>query len=565
MAISRRIRGLLSCPSFLDRLRTLIYIQQRWNHASRTVMGINQVEGTSLNPPSGLFDSSAWKIVDSRTFGIRKESILPSTLLVLKTLQTNGYVAYLVGGCVRDLILKRTPKDFDVITTASLKQIKMQFPHCIIIGRRFPICQVYISGNVIEVSSFNTIVRNEDKQEEIILPQLSNNYNEGYFACWKNCMKRDFTINCLFFDPFKCKIYDFVGGIKDLRASKVRTVIPPHLAFKEDCAKILRGMRIAARLGLQFSKETETAIQDLSSSVLTLNKERLMLEINFMMAHGAASSSINLLKKFKLLELLLPAHAAYLTSQSNKLSAQRSIMLMDLLMNADKLLRADRPCSCDLWLGLLAFHLALVQNPQDSLVIWTFSSILYHGTWNEAVASVKASSDDLIYFVPEILPPSIAKLDELLLKETSRFASLVKSSVEALTDSNVLRQSLAKYSQLSSSQCLVFVAPNTGRKVSKLFDVIDICLNSHGKEEGNLHVKEKKSSRKMRAENLHSKRVSGICEINYELLKKGDLNETRFVLGKIILDTMKGEPISEADKRMAEGENNKVRLSSLFS
>ncbi|PKU87124.1 hypothetical protein MA16_Dca006532 [Dendrobium catenatum] len=222
--------------------------------------------------------------------------------------------------------------------------------------------------------------------------------------------------------------------------------------------------------------------------------------------------------------------AAYLTFQSNKPSAQRSIMLMivpllkynllwsitvfsqccfllqDLLMNADKLLRADRPCSCDLWLGLLAFHLALVQNPQDSLVIWTFSSILYHGTWNEAVAS----SDDLIYFVPEILPPSIAKLDELLLKETSRFASLVKSSVEVLTDSNVLQQSLAKYGPLSSSQCL------------------------------------------MRA------------EINYELLKKGDLNETRFVLGKIIMDTMKGEPISEADKRMAEGEN-KVRLSSLFS
>ncbi|KAI0489041.1 hypothetical protein KFK09_028882 [Dendrobium nobile] len=547
MAISRRIRGLLSCPSFLDRLRTLIYIQQRWNHTSRTVMGINQVEGTSLNPPSGPFDTSAWKIVDSRTFGIRKESILPSTLLVLKTLQTNGYVAYLVGGCVRDLILKRTPKDFDVITTATLKQIKMQFRHCIIIGRRFPICQVYLSGHVIEVSSFNTTVRNEDKQEEIILPQLSNNYNDGDFACWKNCMKRDFTINCLFFDPFKYKIYDFVGGIKDLRASKVRTVNPPHLAFKEDCAKILRGMRIAARLGLQFSKETETAIQDLSSSVLTLNKERLMLEMNFMMAHGAASSSINLLKKFKLLDLLLPAHAAYLTFQSNKPSAQRSIMLMDLLMNADKLLRADRPCSCDLWLGLLAFHLALVHNPQDSLVIWTFSSILYHGTWNEAVAS----SDDLIYFVPEILPPSIVKLDELLLKETSRFASLVKSSVEVLTDSNVLRQFLDNYGPLSS-ECLVFVAPNTGRKVSKLFDVIDICLNSHGKEEGNLHVKEEKSSRKMRA------------EINYELLKKGDLNETRFVLGKIIMDTMKGEPISEADKRMAEGEN-KVRLSSLFS
>lgn len=524
-------------------------------------MEINQDEGTGMTPPSGkgLFDSSTWKIVDSRTFGIKKESVLPSILVVLKTLQTNGYVAYLVGGCVRDLILKRTPKDFDVITDASLKQIKMHFRRCIIIGRRFPICQVYISGNVIEVSSFNTIARNGDKQEEITLPQISNNCNNREIACWRNCMKRDFTINCLFFDPFKCKIYDFVGGIKDLRASKVRTVIPPHLAFKEDCAKILRGMRIAARLGLQFSKETETAIQNLSSSVLTLNKERLMLEMNFMMAHGAAASSINLLEKFKLLELLLPAHAAYLALQSNNQTAQRSIMLIKLLMNADKLLRADRPCSCNLWLGLLAFHLALIDNPQDSLVIWTFSSILFYGTWNEAMAFVKRSSEVLIHFIPEILPPSIAKPDELLLEETSRFASLVKSSVETLTDSKVLQQSLAKYSQLLSSPCLVFVSPNVGKKVSKLFDVIDTRKNGRCKEEENLHAEEKTSSKK-KAENLRSEEERERDDINYDLLKKGDLNETRIVLGKIIMDTMKGD----ASKRMTEGENKIVGLSSLF-
>ncbi|XP_020577317.1 uncharacterized protein LOC110022613 [Phalaenopsis equestris] len=551
MAIYPRINGIRSVSYLLNRLKTLISNQQRWKHTSETVMEINQVEAMVMTP-----SDKAWKTVDSRTFGIKKESILPSITVVLKTLQTNGYVAYLVGGCVRDLILKRTPKDFDVITTASLKQIKKHFRRCIIIGRRFPICQVYISGNVIEVSSFNTIARSGDKQKEIILPKKSSNCNNRDLACWKNCMERDFTINCLFFDPFKFKIYDFVGGLKDLRASKVRTVIPPHLAFKEDCAKILRGMRIAARLGLKFSKETETAIQDLSSSVLTLNKERLMLEMNFMMAHGAAVSSINLLERFKLLEILLPAQATYLASQSNNLSAQMPIMLMELLMNADKLLRADHPCSCNLWLGLLAFHLALVHNPQDSLVIWTFSSILYHGTWNEAVAYVRGSSDNLIHFVPEILSSSVAKADELLLEETSRFASLVKSSIKALTDSEVLQQSLAKYNPPLSAQALIFVSPNMGRKVSKLFDV-DICINGHCKEEDN-------SSKAKKAENLHSKKGRERHEINYELLKKGDLNESRIVLGKIIMDTMKGAPISEAGERMIEGENKIVSLSSLF-
>lgn len=352
-------------------------------------------------------------------------------------------------------------------------------------------------------------------------------------------MTRDFSINCLFFDPFKCKIYDYVDALKDLKSYTVRTVIPPHLSFKVDCARILRGLRIAARLGLRFSKNTEAAILDLSSSIQSLCKDRLMMEMNYMMAHGAAASSINLLQKFKLLESLFPAHAAYLSAQSIKLSSQQSVMLMKLLVNADNLLRADHPCCCNLWLGLLAFHLALVDNPQDALVIWTFSSILYHGTWNEAVEFVKRSSNSLNQFVPELTQASRTMPDDLLFRKTSRFVSLAKSAVKVLTDTEALQQSLDKYG--SSSRCSVFVPQKTGKKICELFDVMNVC-GDHG---------DKRAQRR---------------RINYELLKKGDLNETRFVLGKIIMDTMKGGLISEPDHSFAAPElnNKRTQLSRLF-
>ncbi|KAG0462143.1 hypothetical protein HPP92_020619 [Vanilla planifolia] len=544
--ISHRIRRIFSTtPLFSCHLSQASGQQLSWKQSSRTLEGINPVEGTGLFLPSsnGQFDTLAWKVVDSRAFGIEVKSVLHTALMILRTLQKKGFVAYLVGGCVRDLLLKRTPKDFDVITTASLKQIKMCFRRCNVIGSRFPICLVHISGNVIEVSSFNTTARNRNKCEAIILPEMPNNGNVNDFECWKNCMKRDFTINSLFFDPFKCKIYDYVGGIQDLRALKVRTIIPPHSSFKEDCARILRGVRVAARLGLRFSRETIAAIQYHSSSILTLNKPRLMMEMNFIMAYGAAASSIHLLRKFKLLELLLPAHAAYLSSQFSKPSPERSIMLIKLLVNADKLLKADRPCSCTLWLGLLAFHLALVNYPQDARVIWTFASILFHGRWNKAA---KESSSTLIHFVPETLPPSQAKSVEVLLEETSHLISLLQSSVKSLTNSEALQKSLAKYGSILPSQGLVFVSNNAGRRVCELFDVMNDCTNPHyEEEESSCMVNERKSS-----------------GINYKLLKEGDTCETRYVLGKIIIETMRADdPPYEQDK-MAKSKH--LLLSSMF-
>ncbi|KAJ0537528.1 putative polynucleotide adenylyltransferase [Helianthus annuus] len=246
------------------------------------------------------------------------------------------YEVYLVGGCVRDLVLKRTPKDFDILTSAELKevcnfvlnsfktsksshlwininrtiwtlnsQVMRAFPRCEIVGRRFPICHVHVDDAIVEVSSFSTIGKKFGRKSKSSMRKPSG-CDEYDFVRWRNCMQRDFTINGLMFDPFARIVYDYVGGMKDIQKAKVRCIIPASTSFAEDCARILRGIRIAARLGFRFSRETSHYLKEFSDSLLRLDKGRIHLEMNYMLAYGSAEASLRLLWKFGLLEILLP-------------------------------------------------------------------------------------------------------------------------------------------------------------------------------------------------------------------------------------------------------------------
>ncbi|KAJ0967061.1 hypothetical protein J5N97_023978 [Dioscorea zingiberensis] len=522
-------------PSPLSLIQKLVLQLKRWNHTSSREGEVVPLRDVAT-VREGSYDPSTWKSLDSRRAGIRNSDISSPTWTVLKILQHKGFDAYLVGGCVRDMLLKRKPKDFDIVTTASLRQIKKNFHRSRIMGRLFPICHVEIRGSIVEVSSFGTTHRNVKEREATHSSPIATNCDEKDFIRWKNCMERDFTINGLFYDPFKNIIYDYINGMKDLRTCKVRTVIPAHLSFSEDSARILRGLRIAARLGLQCSSDVTTAIHDLSSSIMNLNKSRLMMELNFMLAYGAAEPSIRLLQKFKLLEILLPFHAAYLAEQTSHQPTQSSIMLMKLFSNLDKVLSADRPSDCNLWLALLAFHLALVDHPQDALVVWTFASILFHGIWTKGVQFARENVID-VTFAPEISAPSGTKSNESLLEDVSHLASLVKSSLSSLTNTDALRQSMTRYPKLASCFCLILVSEKMGNNIAKLFDELEKDIKSYDKQRQK-------------------------CEIDYELLKKGDQDETRFVLGKIIMDTMRTNLATEPSAKVT-GKSSPL-LSKLF-
>ncbi|XP_052197608.1 uncharacterized protein LOC127804705 isoform X2 [Diospyros lotus] len=435
---------------------------------------------------------------------------------------STGFEAYLVGGCVRDLLLNKIPKDFDVITTATLKRIRQEFRRCEIVGRRFPICRVHIKGSVVEVSSFETAVKtkNSKEKEECQFSQMPHGCDRKDFVIWRDCMGRDFTINSLFFDPFVNKIYDYANGMVDLQSLKLRTLIPAQLSFKEDCARILRGLRIAARLGLSFSKETEFAIRKLSSSIATLPQCRIMMELNYMLSYGAAEPSLCLLQRFNLLEVLLPFHAAYLAQQACRKSHQGSIMLMKLFFNLDKLVTCDQPSDCSLWVGLLAFHLALVNNPQNALVVWTFASVLYHQIWKDGVKFARENVQAPIDFSPEISDNCNFISDDELAERVSQFATMVQESVGALTETEILLQLMSRFPDYPCPG-LVFISKKSGKDAALLFRML---------------VHNAKSLTKRR----------NCPDINYNLLGKGDVWETRFVLGKIIMNAMSSGAVQES-------------------
>ncbi|XP_010656776.1 uncharacterized protein LOC100259104 isoform X2 [Vitis vinifera] len=427
-------------------------------------------------------------------------------------LKKKGYEVYLVGGCVRDLILKRTPKDFDIITSAELKEVLRAFPRCEVVGKRFPICHVHVNDTIVEVSSFSTSGKRTGRKLDYILRRPPDCDDHDYIR-WRNCLQRDFTINGLMFDPYTKIVYDYMGGMQDIKKAKVRTVIPANISFVEDCARILRGVRIAARLGFRFTKDIAHSVRELSCSVLRLDKGRILMEMNYMLAYGSAEASLRLLWKFGLLEILLPIQAAYLVSQGFRRRDQRSNMLLSLFSNLDRLVAPDRPCHNSLWIGMLAFHKALVDQPRHPMVVAAFSLAVHNGgSLSEAVEIARRISQPHDQSFSELLEPQDLDSDESLIDEIMDLAASVKSALMKMTDEHFVSQAMSKYPRAPYSD-LVFISLASFLRASKIFQ----CVQG-GAEKGFVP---KQGSR-----------------IDYEFLALGSLREVRHVFARIVFDTV---------------------------
>ncbi|OAY67487.1 Poly(A) polymerase I [Ananas comosus] len=452
-----------------------------------------------------------WKMLSSKELGIRTSMISKPTKSVLNRLRTKGYDVYLVGGCVRDLVMKRTPKDFDIITTADLKKVREAFPRCDIVGKRFPICHVHINDSIVEVSSFSTSLQNP--KNNLIRRARRSDCGEDDDLRWRNCLGRDFTINGLMFNPYSNLVYDYLGGMEDIKKAKIRTVIPASTSFQEDCARILRAIRIAARLGFSFSRETAHSVKNLACTVLRLDKGRILMEMNYMLAYGSAEASLRLLWKFGLLELLLPIQAAYFVSRGFKRRDEGTNMLLAFFSNLDKLLAPNKPCHSCIWIGILAFHQALVYRPRDPLVVATFTLSLHNGgDLPEAVNIARRITHQHDASFPELLQPQAWVRDEDLVTEVLDLAKSVSIALSSMTDEHVVSQAMARYPQAPYSD-LVFIPLQSYLKVCRTFE----CVRKTERESGFI-----------------PKRGSNI---NYFNLAHGGLGEARHVLARVVFDT----------------------------
>ncbi len=245
---------------------------------------------------------------------ISRSNISENALKVLYRLQQAGHEAYLVGGGVRDLLLGREPKDFDVATSATPEEVKRIFRNCRLIGRRFRLAHIFFGPEIIEVATFRGIAAEGDASERHAKNGMLIRDNV-YGSLEEDAWRRDFTVNSLYYNIQDYSVVDYVGGMNDLNAGLLRVIGDPRQRYQEDPARMLRAVRFAAKLGFRISPESETPIFELTDLLRSLPPARLFDEICKLFLAGHAVATFEHLRHYGLFEHLFP-----LTDQS--LSAQ---------------------------------------------------------------------------------------------------------------------------------------------------------------------------------------------------------------------------------------------------
>lgn len=236
---------------------------------------------------------------------VSRSMIDENSLKVLYRLRRHGYRAYLVGGSVRDLLLGRQPKDFDVGTDATPEQVRKLFRNCRLIGRRFRLAHIMFGRNcLIEVATFR---RKPEPNEIPAADEGGLHFAENVFGTpQEDAFRRDFTINALFYDIDDFSIVDYVGGFKDLRNGIIRVIGDPDERFAEDPVRMLRALEFAARLGFELDETIPPAIDRCAEQIAAASPARIREELMELFRHKVAGRVLQKADRFGLLEFLLP-------------------------------------------------------------------------------------------------------------------------------------------------------------------------------------------------------------------------------------------------------------------
>jgi poly(A) polymerase len=240
--------------------------------------------------------------VQPKIYFAQEHAIDPSfidldALYILQKLRQAGFIAYLVGGSVRDLLMQKKPKDFDISTSATPEQIKSLFQRkCILIGRRFRLAHIRFGHKIIEVSTFRT---GENDSDLIVQDNQWGTPEE-------DVLRRDFTINGLFYDADNHSIIDYVDGWADVQKGVLRTIGEPVARFKQDPVRLLRLLKFQARYQLTIEEHTEKALIFCGKEISKSSSSRILEEVLRMLESGASASFFHLLAEYGILSILMP-------------------------------------------------------------------------------------------------------------------------------------------------------------------------------------------------------------------------------------------------------------------
>ena len=347
-----------------------------------------------MNPPdaSVATPSATPRIIPRSEHAISRSHISPNALRVLYRLRDAGFKAFLVGGCVRDLLLGLEPKDFDVATDALPEQVKREFRNCRLVGRRFRLAHVFFGREIIEVATFRATsapapgeeplpeadpedgeapeldepqlaaepepppgraaASDDDSAERAVDPSGRILRDNVYGTIDEDVWRRDFTANALYYNIADFSLWDYVGGAQDIAARTLRLIGDPETRFREDPVRMLRAARFEAKLGFSIDPATARQIGPLRDLLAGVPPARLFDETLKLFLSGHGARSFEVLRRRGLLAALLPTVDAYFSSHPGS-TVER--LLLQGLKNTDTRVLADKPVTPTFLFALLLY------------------------------------------------------------------------------------------------------------------------------------------------------------------------------------------------------------------
>jgi poly(A) polymerase len=306
--------------------------------------------------------------------GLSRSDVSAGALKVCDVLRSAGHSAYVVGGAVRDLLLGIEPKDFDVATDARPEQLKPLFRRAIIIGRRFRLVHVIIGHETVEVSTFRTAdteTTQKDEHGRVLRDNVFGSQEE-------DALRRDFSINALYYDPATEEVVDYHGGLADLRKRTMRMIGDPEIRFREDPVRMLRAVRLGAKLGLTLDPGTRAPIRRLASLLELVPPARLFDEMLKLLLSGHASACVRQLREEGLHHGVLPLLDVILEQPLG----ERFVTLA--LAQTDERVKSDRPVSPAFLFAALLWH--------EVLAAWKARE----GRGERSFSALDAAMDDVL-------------------------------------------------------------------------------------------------------------------------------------------------------------------------
>lgn len=277
-------------------------------------------------------------IITRDEHGISRANISENALKVLYRLSKAGYEAYLVGGGVRDLLLGREPKDFDVATDASPEEVRRLFRNCRLIGRRFRLAHVHFGRDIIEVATFRA--SHDDDREGVTNENGMLVRDNVYGTLEEDAWRRDLSVNALYYNIRDFSVVDYTGGMADLEAGCLRIIGDPHERFREDPVRMLRAVRFAAKLGFRIDPECEQAIRELGYLLEEVSNARLFDETLKLFLAGSGVATYELMRHYQLFGHLFPETEACLAEEEGHFP---HTMLLHALENTDQRIAEGKP------------------------------------------------------------------------------------------------------------------------------------------------------------------------------------------------------------------------------